>query len=245
MLGVPSTVGVSPYPHWYPGMLLNGQNPTQAQLTTWYNWYFHALVDAHLWEAASIRAAGFTGPIQVVIPGTGERPTQYAAALTPCPTAPVKFQCVGFPGQGLTYNPNDGLKAINEGAVQYLFLDGIANNTLGLSGFMVDISSVDDTSGTPVANNCMATDASVDYLTDPQVLNWSSVRWLSFNAKRNGLPLIGENPGENSASDMATTFSLMEGCGLTGLMWAFDSELYSGQYATIANYQASIAQANQ
>jgi hypothetical protein len=39
---------------------------------------------------------------------------------------------------------------------------------------------------------------------------------------------------------MATAFSLAKSCGLIGLQWAFDSQLYNGSYATLADYSALI-----
>jgi len=39
---------------------------------------------------------------------------------------------------------------------------------------------------------------------------------------------------------MALDFSLAHACGLIGLMWAFDSQLYGGEYATVADYAQQI-----
>ena len=34
----------------------------------WYDWYLNASVDAHAWEIAAFRNAGFTGELQLVMP---------------------------------------------------------------------------------------------------------------------------------------------------------------------------------
>lgn len=222
--GRPSTIPAPPFHHWVPGMPLHGHIATQQELRRWWNWYFNALVDAHDWEIRSIRSAGFNGPIQIVMPGPAIRPLELQRKLR----------------AGLAFDPKDRFHLMNVGAVWYLFLDRLKERR----NIVVDISSVYDNSGTPRGNECTASDDKTDYLRDPVVETWSSVRWISFNAHRNGFPTIGENPGDDSPDAMRNAFRLMKACHLMGLQWAFDDELYDGKHASISDYQRWIAAIN-
>ena len=217
--GRPSSISDPPYKHWYPGQPLNGHPSTRAELEKWWNWYFSALVDAHDWEAAAIRRAGFKGQLQYVIPGPGVRPTNLEDAFR----------------RGLTFDPADTYHLVNVGAAWYLLLERLHDRNA-----LVDISSVYDTSGSPRGNHCSAADKSIDYLHDPSVMSWSSTRWLSFLARKNGFKTIGENPGSDSAQAMEGALKLAQSCDLQGLQWAFDDELYDGKHASIADYAKDI-----
>lgn len=210
--GRPSSIPPPPFRHWYPGQPLNGRAATVAELRQWWLWYLHALVDAHDWEASAIRRAGFRGPLQYVIPGPGVRPLALKHALQ----------------NGLASDPQDAFHQVNVGTAWYLLIPQLKDRNA-----FIDISSVYDHSGTPRGNACQTGDLSVDYLHDPAVNSWSSTRWLALLAKRNGFRTIGENPGQDSAEVMSKSFALAQSCGLTGLQWAFDDELYDGQHASI------------
>jgi len=222
--GRPSTILDPPFKHWVPGMPLENRQATQGELLRWWSWYFDALVDAHDWEIHSIRAAGFSGPVQVVVPGPAIRPLELQRRLQ----------------NGLAFDVNDQYHLMNVGAVWYLFLDRLRER----QNLMIDISSVYDNSGQPRGNGCEPGDDKVDYLHDPEVEKWSSTRWISFNARRNGFPTIGENPGSDDENAMQNAVRLMEQCQLTGLQWAFDDELYDGKHATIDEYAKHIQMAN-
>jgi len=228
--GRPATIPDPPFKHWYPGLPLDGKPATIPQLKTWWDWYFNALVDGHDWEIAAIRRAGFKGVIHIVMPGPAIRPLQMERY----------FQ------KRLEFDPKDTYHLMNVAANWYLLLDRLKNR----DNLMIDISSVYDTSGTPRGNGCEAGDDAVDYLHDPIVETWSSTRWISVNAKRNGFPTIGENPGFDDVSTMTNAIRLMQQCHLTGIQWAFDVQLHtpgdtlkhpdsgssSGSWATIDDY---------
>jgi hypothetical protein len=68
---------------------------------------------------------------------------------------------------------------------------------------------------------------------------------MAYLAWNQGLPVWGENSGQDSAEKLLLSFLRMRANGFEGLMWAFESELYagpsSGGYATIDEYEALIA----
>ena len=125
---------------------------------------------------------------------------------------------------------------MNAGAVYQVLLQDLPD----LSKTVVNISSVGDGSGTPANNACQASDTAVNYSTNSTTDSWSSTRWLSYLAKLHGMPVMGESTGNNSAAQMSTDFALTKACGLIGLQWAFDYQLYGGKYATLADYSALI-----
>ena len=54
------------------------------------------------------------------------------------------------------------------------------------------------------------------------------------------MAVIGESTGQDSGANMVHDFTLIKACGLIGLQWAFDYQLYDGTYATIAQFAAQI-----
>jgi hypothetical protein len=83
----------------------------------------------------------------------------------------------------------------------------------------------------------MGPDGSNDSAPDPWL--WSSIHQLSFLAQAQGLPIIGENPGKNSAADMSWDFQAVSNYGLAGIMWIRESDIpgvsaYDGNCPTCA-----------
>ncbi len=225
--GRPEGIPPPPLPHWVPGTPYRDKAVSTADAQRWYDWYFGALVNAHDWEIRAHRAAGYKGLIQLPMPGQGVRPDLYRRRIAN--------------GLALTSPSNpDSFHTMNTGANWFLFLDRLADK----SNLIVDISSVYDSSGVPRGNGCGPDDDKVDYLHDPQVNRWSSARWISLHAGRNGLPVIGENPGHDDFAAMQNAVRLMKECRLIGLMWAFDDELYGGKHATLADYAKLIRESN-
>lgn len=78
----------------------------------------------------------------------------------------------------------------------------------------------------------------------PYPNDWSAAHWMSALAGRYGLQIWGENSGKNSYEQMQLSLERMNAFGFTGIMWGFESELYSenspGVHATIEEYQAEI-----
>jgi len=75
----------------------------------------------------------------------------------------------------------------------------------------------------------------------PYPRDWSAARWIAHLARRSGLPVWGENSGQDDAAKMWLSAARMHANGFTGLMWGFESELYADPnlsgYATMDDYE--------
>ena len=78
----------------------------------------------------------------------------------------------------------------------------------------------------------------------PYPNRWSAARWMAALGHEHGIPVWGENGGQNNAEEMALTVRRMHENGFLGLMWAFESELYANPnpsgYATVDDYESWI-----
>lgn len=205
--GLPDGVSSTPLPGWEPGQpTWKGQPVSVAQATNWYQWYFGGSVSALAWEINAYRATGYGGQLEVVMPGTGATPAAYTARL----------------GNLLADRGADGYYTLNTAAVWWKLLGALPD----LTNVAVDISSVDDGSGSPHANSCAPSDASVP-LTAPVISSWSDTRWLTYLATTHHLPVLGENPGNTPDSELPNIMRLATSCHLTALQWAWDANLYA------------------
>ena len=223
--GLPNGVSPTPMIGWIPGSSTwKGKAVSSAQVTAWYDWYFGAMANALAWEIAAYRSAGFQGSLQLVMPGTGTTVEAYTSRLA---------------HDLATSHDLDPYDTLNTAAVWWRLLDALPD----LRHVVVDISSVGDGSGTAKAATCRSSDSKVDYRADPSVAQWSDTRWLTYLARAHKLPVVGENPGNNQASDLPGIFSLVKSCHLGALQWAFDYQLHEGGYVTIGEYAAAIQKA--
>lgn len=75
----------------------------------------------------------------------------------------------------------------------------------------------------------------------PYPRDWSAARWIAYLARSRGLPVWGENSGQNDAAELWLAAARMHANGFAGLMWGFESELYADPnpngYATIDDYE--------
>lgn len=73
---------------------------------------------------------------------------------------------------------------------------------------------------------------------------WSPIKLISYHAALNPLKLqvSGENGGRDSFDDMQHTFQQASKYNLDLVLWAFESDLYSGQYATLEQLKSMIQQ---
>ncbi|MGH9094427.1 MAG: hypothetical protein ACRDXE_04640, partial [Acidimicrobiales bacterium] len=205
--GLPNGVGLDPMPGWVPGTRTwNGMPVTPPQVTAWYDWYFGALVNAHAWEIATYRSAGYTGQLELVMPGMGSLPAFYQQRLA----------------DDLAPGGEDSFSTLNSGAVWWRMLNDLG--PAALTNTAVDISSVYDNSGNPRGNACQAADDSVNP-SDSRIWGWSDTRWLAYLARSHNLPVMGENPGNTPASDLPGVMHLVAACHLTALQWAWDFTL--------------------
>jgi hypothetical protein len=220
---LPAGVGRSPLPGWVPGSPeWRGQAVDLAEVTAWYDWYFSAMVDAHAWEMATYRRDGFTGELELVIPGTGALPANYGRRLSEdlAPNAGIDFY-----------------STMNTGAVWWKFLDDLPS----LRNAVLDISSVYDGSGSPRGNVCNHADSTVAD-TDPQIVDWSDTRWLTYLATKHHIAVMGENPGNTPAEDLSGISALVRNCHLVALQWAWDYTLHGNDgSATLQQVAGAMA----
>ena len=225
--GRPSSIAANPYPGWQPGQTrYQGQPFTVAQVQTWYDWYLGAMVDGINWQIAVYQQLGYTGDQQVLLPGLGSRPNDYATAIA-----------------NYLSGAGDGNRTMGRAGVWNKVIAGLTNR----QKIVIYVSSLADGSG---GNDvCASTDTSVSE-ADPQVNNWSAARWISYNANRYGLAKNGENPGRSDTnaygiSMLNAAVLQMQGCGMQGMMWAHESDLYDSTTGiTLSNYATAIAAAS-
>jgi hypothetical protein len=195
-----------------------------AQVQQWYDWYLGAMVDGINWQVATYKRLGYTGGLQVLMPGLGSRPSEYTSAIN-----------------GYLDGTGDPNHTMGRAAVWHKVIDAISDK----QNVVAYVSSVADGSG---GNDlCQAGDAAVS-LGDSRINDWSATRWVSYLANRYGMAKNGENPGRTDTNSygrsmMQAAAQQMQACGFQGLMWAHDSNLYDGASGvTLADYAAVIAQ---
>jgi len=222
--GRPATIAANPYPGWRPGQTsYQGQPFSVAQVQRWYDWYLGAMVDGINWQIGIYRQLGFSGDQQVLLPGLGSRPDEYRAAIA------------NYLGGG-----GDDNHTMGRAAVWNKVIAGLSTR----ERIVIYISSLADGSGGD--DSCAGTDQAVRE-DDPQVDSWSATRWVSYNANRYGMAKNGENPGRGDTNAygpkmLQAAVRQMQGCGLQGIMWAHESNLYdSNSGVTVATYGAAIA----
>jgi hypothetical protein len=222
---LPAGVACTPMPGWVPGQsAYDGAPVTVSQAASWWSWYETALVTAEVNVITWFRSAGYSGAIQLVMPGDGASPALIARRESDL----------------LAAESFDSYYTMNSGAAwQILLGDSALKNQ---SDIVIDISSVGDGSGDN--NVCTASDQSVSLAdADPSVSGWSDTRWIVYLSHLNGYDtVVGENPGDNSESQLGEIFALVKGCGLAALQWAWDANLYEGgNQVSLAQYQAAFA----
>ncbi|MCT4354019.1 beta-galactosidase [Streptomyces sp. Je 1-79] len=223
----PVSVAQNPYPGWRPGdRTYRGEAFTEQQARAWYDWYLASLADAVNWQIGVYTALGHTGQLKVLIPGTGHLPADQQAAVAARLGATDSARLVG---RGVAFFETIGMIQHQSNVV------------------LVSTALVDGT-GKPRDNECRPGDAAVDVRAPDErtVRDWSSTRWVTAVARAEGFDrLSGESAGPQVAAYhpgvMDTAARQMASCGLEGLMWAFDQNLYDGTPgSSLADYAAMI-----
>lgn len=227
----PPTVPANPFPGWQPGQLdYRGKAFTTGQVRDWYGWYLNALSDAVNWQIKYYKSLGYTGKLKVLVPGSGYYPQDYERAIN-------------HHLDGTTQN-----RLIALGVGYFRTLGEIHDRK---NVYIVPTSLVDGT-GHPKNNGCTPRDRFVNVLAPPAHLSadWSSMRWVSRVSRHFGFGLLS---GESAGTDVSPYYPgvmedaahQMQSCGLRGLMWAFDSNLYDGTPgSSLADYAAVISRYN-
>jgi hypothetical protein len=207
--GLASGMTRNPDPAWKPGT----SGLTQAQISSWVDWYVGGLDNVTNWQMTTLNNLGFTGYYETVTPGSGSRPDYLASEEQ--------------------HNLNDQ-STTGVGAVWNLYYAQLPVKTRVIAY----ISSVADQSGGN--DSCQASDTSVS-LTSATMDSWSATRWISRIAHQNGLLTGGENPGyglpasldsfyvnTSSTGMMASALRQARSCGFTVFYWAHDVHLWDG-----------------
>lgn len=94
--------------------------------------------------------------------------------------------------------------------------------------------------GVIVTTTWLDADATAD--DQPDQRYWSPVKYLSSLAQQHPLQpgLFGENTGQGQAVELELAALQMQRYGLLGMAWYREEELFSGQYASLADYQRVI-----
>jgi hypothetical protein len=71
--------------------------------------------------------------------------------------------------------------------------------------------------------------------------HWSPVHYLLSLAQPRGLPVAGENTGDNSPADLARVVALVRRLHLDGMMWMSEAQLSRPGDASLADYSAAIS----
>ncbi|WP_297503710.1 hypothetical protein [Pseudonocardia sp.] len=217
---LPASMPPNPLPGWRPGQ----PGPDESQVREWADWYVGALDDVVVWQLSTLTALGFNGGYEVLTPGVGVRPGEYATAI------------------------RDGLPAglLGAGAAWQVFYERLPRRP----DLTVYVSSVADGSG---GNDvCRAEDQGVP-LDSSEVEGWSAVRWQARLAGEYGYALSGENPGwrQSPALDrsyvdvsaggmMAAALAQARACGFRSFLWAHAEQLWDGT-VPFEEYAARIA----
>ncbi|MFJ9723874.1 beta-galactosidase [Streptomyces sp. NPDC101209] len=228
--GRPATVPPNPYPGWRPGQTTYRGAPfTAGQVSRWYGWYLAALADAVNWQTGQYEALGYHGLLLVLIPGGGFYPSDLSEA--------VRHHLGATAAGGLVSRGAGFFRTI--GLIQH-------RRTVQLVS-----TALVDGSGTPRNNACRPEDRAVtpDAPTpaaEARARTWSSVRWIARIAAREGFAVSGESAGPHVAAYypgvMSDAARQLKSCGLTGLMWAFDHNLYDGTPgSSLGDYASVIA----
>jgi hypothetical protein len=234
---LPSGVLSTPFPGWYPGQTTyNDQLFTTSQVQQWYDWYFNSRMNYYNWQVALYRKAGFSNYLTFETPGFGTRPDEYTNNMH-----------AYLNGDG---DPNG---TMSRAAVWQDLYPALTNKT----NIIAYISSMADASSHSINDTCQASDARVDFNTDPRVDSWGAVRYVSYIANRYGLLKGGENPGYGAGAGadygvtmMNTAAREMATCGLMEMFWAHDERLYTtadtpaANIITLADYASIINQYN-
>lgn len=95
-----------------------------------------------------------------------------------------------------------------------------------------------------VTTTWLDADAAYDDGDDPRY--WSPVKYLASLAREHpmDLELYGENTGQGDVAAMELSAQRMRRHGLTGMLWYRESEMFSGRYATLQEYERVIASYN-
>jgi hypothetical protein len=188
-----------------------GQSSPNGEATRFVNWYLDSLVDYQNWQISTLRRY-FDGDLMVLYPSWGIRPGQLTAAIATNLDGSSPAERNGEVQRGFDFERQ--VKALTDprAVVTTTWLDANA----------ADLAYPGDVS------------------LEPQ--RWSPVKYLASlaNAHTPPLQVFGENTGWGDVRAMERTAAQMYDCNLIGMLWFREEQLFSGQYATLDDYQRVI-----
>jgi hypothetical protein len=191
---------------------LPGQSSPAHEAQRFLDWYLGALVGYQTWQTATLRKH-YAGDIMMLYPGWGIRPGQI--------------------DQAVAANLNGSTSAERNGEIQRGY--DYARQITAIKDPKVIVTT------TWLDADAAALAAPGDQSTDPR--QWSPVKYLASLAAAHPLKprLFGENTGWGSRTNMDRTAAQAIAYGLMGMMWFREDQLFSGQYASLADFQQVIA----
>ncbi len=176
---------VCPSPGWTAG----GSDPsmTTTQVQSVLTWYLQSMTNLVTRVQDRCDGLGFTGWYEVLMSGSGARPSTITSLVSAHLSPVTSIATVGPVWQTtMALLPKNGRTTAH-------------------------LSSVGDRSGSDADDVYGAGDAAVS-LTDTRANGWSATRWGTYLAKRNGLPVTMENSGWSTG--FASHYTDLESSGL-------------------------------
>jgi len=192
-----------------------GQSSPNHEAQRFLDWYLGALVGYQRWQTATLRKH-FAGDIMMLYPSWGIRPGQI--------------------DQAVAVNLNGSTSAERNGEIQRGY--DYARQIAAISDPKIIVTT------TWLDADAAALAAPGDQSTDSR--QWSPVKYLAALAESHplNLRLFGENTGWGNRTDMDRSAAQATKYGLIGMMWFREDQLFSGKYASLADYQQVISSTN-
>jgi hypothetical protein len=212
--------GIAPNP--LPGWKTGTPGPTREQIENWARWYQGALSNLIDYQHWVLDTAGFRGWLQLIMPGSGLRPSAWTA------TVDNRLAASSLLGRGVAWN---------------VFAEQIRNrkNIVLYTSSMAEASNY---------NVCEPSDRNMA-LRDPAANSWSAGRWISRVAGQYGMRKGGEIPGYNDGSatyyndpgpdGLTQRFVRMaKACNFNAAMWAHDPNLWANNGAGFKRLSTAV-----
>jgi hypothetical protein len=146
-------------------------------------------------------------------------------------------------GKGLLYRQlndalvndlsGDGWSESNSALYSATMYDQLINNLISTENIRLYLTGIDEPSPSQVNDS------------SPYPSDWSAAAWTAYLAHKKGIPVWGENSGQDNLACLQLSAARMRENGFIGLMWVTSSELYAAPnpngYATAADYESLIS----
>ncbi len=210
---LPEGVTPNPVPDWKPGET----SPNNESARQFINWYISSLSNYQNFQIATIRQY-FDGLLNILYADWGVRPGQIEDAIK---TNLDGTAFADFYGQ------------LSKGQAPQQHIEALPYDT-NLVAYTTSFNAIHPWSNTENFVN--------ENSKDPK--DWSPVHFLSWCAENHNpkLKVWGENSGNNPYMQMKLIFNRIAAFNVMGVMWAFETSLYSGkaEQAQLADFISLI-----